>query len=214
MTKFVEINQSSWSYVSSVALSPLDIVERLAWEVTQGIADYSILSIDSEHSNELEGFQRVSVELAVSVELFDAFFNSRTGYRAQYYHSEATGEAYNKIIVDRIAPLLIASKLHAKDVTYEFCEKSLYGPYTKLWFPKEVTSPSYEQHLLLLPEAIKAKRWYDFWAEKNVPRKGLLAPKPQTSSILLNGTFMRFHDWQAWNQKPNRSTEIHLQGWT
>ncbi len=45
------------------------------------------------------------------------------------------------------------------------------------------------------------------------PRKGLLAPIPESLSVLLNGTFVD-EAGTPYEQKPHRSKQICDSGWT
>lgn len=209
-----EIVTNTWKY-STVELSAETLVANITSAVTVGIANYDIISINNEQGRERSDYNRTFVEIPISRELFDSFFNSRTGYRARYCVSEELGEQFNAQIVDAIVPKIIeAESLYTEDVNRDFCERSLRGPYTKVWFPTSITDPSYEPNLLKLPEEIQVPMWVEYWKRRAPPRKGLLAPKPDESAILLNGTFVRRHDWDVWNQKPDRSSELNQIGWT
>ena len=214
MERFVELDPNLWGY-QAAKIEPLQIVERLVHEVHKGISDYSIIAIDMDPCRSKDGYKRVYAELSVCPELYDQFFNGNSGYRAQYCMGEAVGERFNDHIVKVIAPILIEShQLYTKDVSRDFCERSLLGPHTKLWFSKEITSPDYESHLCLLPESIRVPKWVAHWQNRCEPRKGLLAPRPEELIILLNGTFIHSDSFQLWNQKPARSNEITETGWT
>jgi hypothetical protein len=87
----------------------------------------------------------------VSEELFDLFFNPRSGYRAQICAGEEIGELFNAHVVEAIAPMLIESaNLYTEYVYRELCELSFTASHTRVWFPKEMNSPKYENQLLLL----------------------------------------------------------------
>jgi hypothetical protein len=216
MSQFAELTCAQWGYVSPhPAKQPLEIAEQLAREVRDGIKRHEILSIDRQTADDNPGFERVYANLALSGELFDLLLNGPCGYRARYFVSEQTGEAYNRLLVETIAPILIENKqLYTAGVTEELCRRSLYGRHTKFWFSKEVTSPSYEPHLATLTEVIHVDRWRSFWRGKPRPHKGLLAPIPDDPCVLLNGTFLRPSDWCDWEQKPDRSHQIWAKGWT
>ena len=49
----------------------------------------------------------------------------------------------------------------------------MIGPYTKLWFPKDITSPDHEAQLLELPEAILAITWVETLEEQESASEGL-----------------------------------------
>ena len=135
MKQFTEIDPSMWGY-QTTDLAARKIVDRLVDEVADGISNYSILSIELEPSTDRECYQRVYSELPVSEELFDLFFNSRSGYRAQFFAGEEIGELFNAYVVEAIAPMLIESaSLYTEYVYRELCERSLTASHTKVWFP-------------------------------------------------------------------------------
>ena len=212
--RFVQLAPEAWGY-KTPDLEPREIVEQLVNEVRGGIATYRIVSIDLERATSRDGYQRVYVEMPISMELFDVFFNGRSGYRAQYAASEEAGEDYNRFVVTSVAPLLLnARQLYTENVTTELCERSLMGNFTKIWFSKEITSPDYEVTLLDLPESIRVGKWKKYWLSRSAPRKGLLTPKPESPVVLFNGSFVHPDGWQIWDQKPGRSREIAASGWT
>ena len=46
------------------------------------------------------------------------------------------------------------------------------------------------------------------------PHKGLLAPEPENTVILLNGAFIGLQSTDDYEQKPGRSKELYETGWT
>ena len=191
------------------------MLHQLDEELHRAIDNFEFIAVDRDDANNNPGFCRVSANIPIKAELFNQFFNGRTGYRAQYYESVETGESFNGSVVDLMTGVILQNRrLLTEAVSPELCEKSLGGPHTKVWFPKEVTSPDYEPELLLLSETIRAQRWVDYWRSRSRPRKGLLAPRPAEPAILLNGTFVNPNDWSVWNQKPDRSRQVFESGWT
>lgn len=211
-----EIADADWVYALPF-MSPDEILSQLDREVARAIADYQFISVEHEDAGQAPepGYERVYADIPVSVAFFAQFFNSRTGYRAHYYRSAQDGEAFNAravaIVVDHIFE---HPELMCDGVTQDLLEASLRGAHTKIWFPKFVTSPDYDEVLLTLPEQIRAQRWVAYWQMRPRPRKGLLAPSPDSPGILLNGTFVRMRDGKVWNQKPDRSQDIFDRGWT
>ena len=138
-----------------------------------------------------------------------------SGYRAQYYISVENGERFNRFVIKTIAPLIVeATGLYKDKFSRELCKLSLYGKYSKFWFANDITDPSGQEYLNRLPEVIRVKSWREYWEDKQPPRKGLLAPLPKCTVILLNGTFVNLETKEICNQKPGRSRELYEQGWT
>ncbi|MGA8051469.1 MAG: hypothetical protein WCA09_14930, partial [Burkholderiales bacterium] len=128
--------------------------------------------------------------------------------------SIAAGEDFNCCLVDAVAPLIVnAAPLYEDRFEQSFCQRSLLGPFTKFWFPKSLTDPSAQGDLLKFEEELKVLRWVEYWRSRAKPRKGLLAPVPETPSVLLNGTFVD-DAGEPYEQKPHRSKQIFDTGWT
>jgi hypothetical protein len=214
MATFTAIDQDVWGYRTRM-VDPTAVLDRLETEVREGIAAFRILSINHQLCDDALGYERVSVELGVSQELFDGFLNGNAGYRAQYAQGVPQGEAFNRAALDAVIGMLVESeRLFAPKVDAELCRKSLEGRYAKFWFPKSLTDPSSQEQLLKLPELIKWPQWVAHWSSKEQPRKGLLAPSLDEPSILLNGSFVRRGDWAIYEQKPERSEDLTKRGWT
>lgn len=210
--EFALIDADEWGHKTKEATAE-QIVDMLVEEVHEGLATWLVLSFEGEVSNDRSGFRRALIDLPISSQVFELFFNSRSGYRAQYAHSEANGERYNQFVVRALVPLLLEAGRFG-EVDQELCRASMNGPHTKVWFPKEVTSVEYAEELLLLDETIRVGRWQKYWKDKPTPRKGLVAPAPINPAILLNGSFVDPKTWEIWDQKPYRSHQIAERGWT
>ena len=137
------------------------------------------------------GYQRASITIPMSQALVDQLMNGPTGYRAHYAASVEDGEKFNRALVEAIAPLVIETEgLYAGFFSRAFCNASLMGRFTKVWFPKHLTDPSAQVELLQLEAAITHPAWVAHWHSLPRPHKGLLAPMPEPPAILLNGTFV------------------------
>jgi hypothetical protein len=214
MQEFAEIEEDLWGYRTPYS-SPEQIAASFPGRVADAIARYEVTTIACEPSTRVVGFKRVFAELTIGEPLYEALMNGRTGYRAQYLVSQTLGEAFNERLVTSVAAMLIESEqLYTEDVNRELCLRSLQGPFTKVWFPKEITDLANQARLLELEEVITAPAWVSYWRDRPAPRKGLLAPKAENYAVLLNGTFVRPEDWSMWEQKPERSGELHARGWT
>lgn len=216
MEGFTRLDLAVWGRATA-DLTPDEIIRRLAAEAQEAVANWALLSIDLDPATDPEHavFQRVSAEIPVSLKLFDAFFNGRAGYRAQYAVSKQAGERFNRSAIQMLAPILgPLEHLYVGGFSRSFCDTSLDGPYTKLWFPRSITDPVAKSYLLSLPEDICVAKWQSAWRMDEPPRKGLLAPISDPPAILLNGTFFRPGNSEPWNQKPLRSDELHNEGWT
>jgi hypothetical protein len=100
-----------WSFSDSVSeerkaqllLSSFDQV------VESVISTYKIRAYQTEpfKNERLKGCDRASLLLSVEPIAYDAFFNSPSGYRAQFCHGPGSGEAANRQIINRLRTSLI-----------------------------------------------------------------------------------------------------------
>lgn len=212
--EFRQIAVADWGYAPADC-TPIELISSLATELERAVGEYTFVGLECDAANNQPGFGRVSADIPVSAPLFDAFFNGPGGYRAQYAIGERTGEAFNQSILLAITPILASlPPTYLQGMDRAFCERSLAGSHTKVWFPKEITSVEYQEELESLQEVICWSPWLQWWAGKEVPRKGLLAPQPERTAILLNGTFVGGANDTEWDQKPYRSSDLHARGWT
>jgi hypothetical protein len=203
---------SQWGN-GSVRATPAEIIEALANEARQAILAYTALPEGREPCDNQEGYFRASVEIPLSQALFDQLMNGPTGYRAHYSVAVEVGEDFNRRLVEAVAPLFVdAERLYADKFDAVFCQRSLLGPFSKFWYPKLLTDPSAQSQLLKLKEELRSPRWVKYWRARPKPRKGLLAPLPENTSVLLNGTFVN-DAGEVYEQKPGRSKELFETGW-
>jgi hypothetical protein len=202
-----------WGYWVA-PVDPETIVARVRHETERAIDEYSALPDGPEPCTDRESYFRMSVVIRLPELLFHQLMNGATGYRAHYSVNAELGERFNRRLVEEVAPIIMnATYLYEDRFDRRFCESSLLGPYTKLWFTTELTDPSAQERLLTFQEQLRVPRWVRYWQEKARPRKGLLAPAPSEPSVLLNGTFVN-DGGGVYEQKPGRSTHLFDTGWT
>jgi hypothetical protein len=204
---------SNWGH-DSAEITPIELVERLGEHARHASQNYSALPDGPEPCTDRNGFSRVSVIIPLPETFFDQLMNGTTGYRAHYSVSIAHGEGFNRCLVDRVAPIIVAADHLYKDrFGKDLCQRSLLGAFSKFWFPKELTDPSAQEQLLRCDEEIRLPRWMDYWKSYPPPRKGLLAPIPCEPSVLLNGSFVN-DAGEVYEQKHGRSEQLFESGWT
>jgi hypothetical protein len=203
-----EQNWQGWGY-ETPPIRPLEIIEKVKQETTRAITDWAALPSE-EPCHDNAGYRRVSVAIPISSILFHQLMNGPTGYRAHYAKDIATGEDFNRKLIEAISPLFIKSQ-ELCQFDHRLCQCSLLGCFSKIWFSKDITDPNYEHHFLELPEVLVVPRWQTYWKQFPKPWKGLLAP--ESASIVLNGTFVN-NEGIVYEQKPDRSKELFESGWT
>jgi hypothetical protein len=213
---FGTVEDSAWGYHTK-PVKPADLIEALAHETKASIDAYQVIPDGPEPGrNEVpSAFRRVSVSIGITPDLCNLLMNGASGYRAQYYLGSDNGSLFNRALVDSIAPLIAeAEHLYRDRFDRDFCERSLRGSFSKIWYSKEISDPSAQTYLETLPEVINAPRWRDHWQSQKPPRKGLLAPLPDETAILLNGTFLNPATGEEFDTKPDRAAELFEKGWT
>lgn len=211
---FGKVENNIWGY-KTPSIEPYDIVEKLKEETTRGLEQFQVLPEGPDPCRDRPGYCRVSVNIPLSQELYDQFMNGSSGYRGQYFLGIENGEAFNRLLVVSIAPIIVNAVSLYKDMfDPDLCKKSLCGSFSKFWFSKEITDPSGQDYLCGLPEVIRVERWKDYWKYRVKPWKGLLAPKPENRCVLLNGTFIDPSTGEVYEQKPTRSQQLYESGWT
>lgn len=80
------------------------------------------------------GFRRPVYSVAVNRDLFDQFFNSATGYRAEYFRSPWAGLRANTTFMRAVSPALLGSgPSEALGLHVDFIRESLATPSAKVW---------------------------------------------------------------------------------
>jgi hypothetical protein len=196
------------------AITPEDIVRGVAEQAGHALRSYAAWPEGPETCLDMDGYHRASVVIQLTSTLFDQLMNGATGYRAHYAVGIDFGETFNRSLVAAVAPMIVSSEnLYSDHFGKIFCERSLLGPFSKFWFSKELTDPSAQSELLKCREELCVPRWVEHWRDQPKPRKGLLAPRPESPTILLNGTFVN-DAGAVHEQKPGRSKQIFDTGWT
>jgi hypothetical protein len=213
MSKVLLPSSTQWGHHSRDATSD-EIVEGLTTQTAQAIREFSALLEGPEQCRDRDSYFRVSITIPLTRTLFDQLMNGATGYRAQYSVSIEAGEDFNRRLIEAIAPIIVvAEQLYKDRFDRLLCSTSLLGPFSKFWYPKELTDPSAQTELLKFKEELRISRWIEYWSAMAKPRKGLLAPVPENMSLLLNGTFVN-KAGGVYEQKPTRSRQIYDTGWT
>lgn len=202
-----------WGYVVS-SISPDDLVAEFARLAASAITSFDALPDGPEPCNDRADYHRVSICIPLPRLFFDQLMNGQTGYRAHYAAGVDIGEDFNRQLVADIVSIFIESEqLYGDRFSRALCASSLLGPFTKLWYSKQLTDPAANDYLSALPEVIQVTRWKQYWRLRDRPHKGLLAPLLEDTSVLLNGSFVN-QVGDVYEQKPGRSKQLFDSGWT
>jgi hypothetical protein len=98
--------------------SPQDLLGSLV-EALNGAADRGELRITVDSKRNAFTELRAIVQFQVTPELYDWFFNARTGYRAQFWIDPKVGLAFNRQIVEELTEALsrqVSAKVRARRI--------------------------------------------------------------------------------------------------
>lgn len=193
-----------------------DLIEELCASTETAVKNYGFTALETDFASDPDHkeFVRVTGLIPVTAEFFDAFFHGPTGYRARYAQSIEVGEQFNAYVITGVGDILLPqADRHPTDLSSDTVTASLRGDHSKIWFPKQMTDLSSRWWDDAEP-TIKWPRWVQYWSREPKPHKGLLAFVPEEPAILINGTFIHKKTHEVWNQKPDRSRQIHETGWT
>ena len=158
----------------------------------------------------LKGCTRASYVLKVPALIYDAFFNSPNGYRAQYAHSVARGLAANRLLLSLLESRLLAFEqveraVATGQISASRVRDSLRAVDAKLWIVEDEQTM---RHVNGLGNEIL----YSVWASSRI---GHGQRAPQGVLIDIKGGWLdatgreQRDDWKAY-----RSEDIHCTGWT
>ncbi|HEX5685255.1 MAG TPA: hypothetical protein VFY73_14625 [Ideonella sp.] len=158
----------------------------------------------------LKGCMRALFVLKVPPHVYDAFFNSPEGYRAQYARSVERGTAANRSLLTLAESRLLAHEqvrqaVAAGEVEMEHLKGSLRALDAKLWIVEDEATM---RHV----NAPGNEILYPVWAKSRID-KGQRAP--QGTLLDIKGGWLdaagheRRDDWKAY-----RSEDVHCTGWT
>ncbi len=152
---------------------------------------------------QLKGCQRAAFLLYVPDYVFDLYFNSPVGYRAQYARSIATGEEANRSLLSLLSPRLLAKA--SSPAEGDRILHSLNGAQAKTW----IDESEVESHLLSDEPEIN----YPPWAAHQDCSISLRAPVG--TRIVVLGGWLDAAGSEALNPlKASRSQELHEYGFS
>ena len=199
----------SWSYAPSVSESRIsrfarypsyeDVLSLL--DRKSRITDYFLESARASH---LRGLRRASFRLRLPRYIYDAFFNSPYGYRAQYALSPEIGACSNRMTIDRLIPKLTRHRPAIGD-GHERLLRSLRSKDAKIWIDELEVESQLGGH--------RAQIAFPPWVAGTESGVGLLAPIGHNLEVKggwLNEAGEEVRD----PHKARRSEEIHEAGYS
>jgi hypothetical protein len=141
----------------------------------------------------MAGCGRAIASFPLNADTFDALFNGRSGYRAQYYLSCQEGIAFNAMLLHALmTPLRIACE-RAPANKIDVLQYSFAGPHSKIWVLGD-SAP----FCAAREGEFRPRRWID---RSPAPSLWLRAPRPDMPGIEVKGTWVSNSD-QAYREDP------------
>jgi len=160
---------------------------------------------------------RLEATLLVHADDLDLFFNSCTGYRAQYYEAEALGDAANRIAIEAILSSLISRALYprTRKPAGEVARASLEAPAAKLW----IHQGSWLRRCRLAERVLIVPRWQAGLSSeqprtRKLARWGSLAPAAETRVVVKGAFILDGRPIELGKAPEARAGQLHTLGFT
>jgi hypothetical protein len=216
--EFVRICENEWKLSQQL---PPTRRERLKnsppyGQIVDGLVrPIALVRVARERSRGVPGHFRAVIRLRVRATAFDLFYNSASGYRAQYYHAADLGTLANRFALDRLLPHILRSvtSVNKRICPPAWVEKSLRDPDAKLW-PHQGVWLRYARRT---DQNFLVDRWL---ARQSDPDKKLRKKAkrsmltPFESLLELKGAFLSPLGKPLGTFKATRSKDIHELGYT
>lgn len=194
------------------SLSPEGLLKQVEKEANKATGNNGVC-VHWREACEQKGSWRVEATVPLTANTFDLLFNGRMGYRAQYYRSVVEGVKFNRMLVDRLTPVIkgvLENRPCGFPASWNQVEQSLKGPHSKVWIAGDWATFIHE------PEVLKPSRWVAYWSRSQDKALGLAAPMPNEPALDLKGTFICEKTSKPWlpDSKKDRDQKIHCSGWT
>lgn len=130
-------SMEEWRFTAAVSTARAD--QLRSWvsfdEIVNALLQASVGRFWWEPFNvaRLKGCNRASFPLHVAPNVYDAFFNSAKGYRAQYAISPSAGAAANRSLLNALEPMLVTVASEQSQVPLALVRASLRGVDAKVW---------------------------------------------------------------------------------
>lgn len=216
---FVRLSKEAWNLSTQLATSRrrrLQCPPRYEHLVDGLLRQMSLVRVAREKSRDIPGYFRAVVILRVRASALDLFYNSASGYRAQYYGGAALGTAANRNAIDRLLPSITVAVADANKRTCppDWVETSLRDPHAKLW-PHQGLWVRYARKAdrnLLVARWVARQADPDKKLRKRAERSMLT---PANERLLeLKGGFLSSTGSPLGTFKPKRSEDLHELGFT
>ena len=185
-------------------LTALLSFEEIATEISR-TAEVIAFEWESYRGERLRGCNRAAFLLHVSEDIYDAFFNSPVGYRAQYAINQKRGEEANRSLIGMIQGKLLSYANEHSDVALDLVRASLDATDAKSWIREQ------QVHDQLGDDFAEIR--FERWIQESEDGVGLRAPLG--TQIEVNGGWFDAGGREHRDpRKASRSYEIYTTGFT
>lgn len=219
LAPFTRLSSVTWKISERVALPRRAVLLQsppYAQLVQELVAQSKLDKVARERSRDAPDFFRAVVTLEVSSSVLDLFYNSASGYRAQYYEDAALGARANRYALDRLLPHVInlLACYPSRTCPSSWVEKSLQDGSAKLW-PRQGL---WLRHAKTTDQNLLVARWTNRLLDPDKQpryraRRSTLMPADETR-LELKGGFLSLAGLSLGTLKPERSKDIHELGYT
>ena len=137
-----------------------------------------------------KGQTRAEFRFSVTPRTYDIFFNSSSGYRAQFYYDQGRGMQQNRAILTSLRPILLsavsANNPH-ETFTIAHVERSLDLPSAKIWINEDTSSLDQKSIDATALTAINVPHWVGAAREAEAGIRGGFTLQPSAKQKALLG---------------------------
>lgn len=216
---FACITRDEWELNQRIGRSRLEILSSSPpYESLIGILrkELNLVDMKRERAKGAPNFYRAIFVVEFKASTLDIFFNSATGYRAQYYQSAELGARANRFAIEILLPdiLAMAKGVAKKGHDLRWFEQSLHDMDAKLWPHQGL----WIRRARPVDRNLSVKRWVDAQNVSDEKRRkkaiwSMLTPKNETL-LEVKGGFLSKDGQPFGGFKPDRSKIIHELGFT
>lgn len=203
-----------------------EIVEELRWNSLEGAPPFDRIAEDvaasmkvvcthTDPCDEQAGFTRLVCCIELSPELFDLFFNARSGYRGSYFTSPEQGVRANGKLLSLVADKLAVHSSHP-DLSQSQAEHSLLSHSAKVWLAEVGRGfcPACEGEWTP-PQDDVAEILNGRWELKPGVKARYGRKAPYYTKLRVLGAFVNESGAEyVTTQKRHRARDIHEFGWS
>ncbi len=158
--------------------------------------------------------KRCTVVLKAREDVLDCFFNSASGYRAQYLLDPDQGNRANRFVLDNALPKVLGA-LGGRRADPIFVALSLSHCWAKVWIHQGLwlRRAKREHRVVLVPtwqQELTSQDWY----RRRLARWGSLAPNNESRMLLKGGYVHSSEKLCIGKPLSTRALEIHELGFT